>query len=136
MTRPSLPRGSDALAALGACLLAALLISRRLLRPDVVSDDALVHLYWLWNVRDPQLFDDPLTRELRESSRYPDGYEAVFHLAARMVDPIAFGEWVGVLLMALSAWLVFLIVREQSDWRPAARFSIRLPHCWRSGCCS
>src|SRR5918997_2209325 len=119
MTRPSLPRGSDALAALGACLLAALLISRRLLRPDVVSDDALVHLYWLWNVRDPQLFDDPLTRELRESSRYPDGYEAVFHLAARVVDPIAFGEWVGVLLMALSAWLVFLIVREQSDWRPA-----------------
>ena len=31
-----------------------------------------------------------------------------------------FGEVVGVALMALSGWLVFLIVREHTAWRPAA----------------
>jgi hypothetical protein len=86
----------------------------------MVSDDALVHQYWLYHFQDAQLFNDPLTAELRGSQRYPDGYELLFRLAAHVFDPIAFGEWVGVALMALSGWLVFLIVREHTDWRPAA----------------
>jgi hypothetical protein len=113
-------RGIESVAALVACAIASVLVSRRLLRPDMVSDDALVHQYWLYHFQDPQLFTDPLTAELRGSQRYPDGYELVFRLAAHVVDPIAFGEWVGVALMALSGWLVFLIVREHTDWRPAA----------------
>ena len=113
-------RGLESAAALVACTLAAVLISRRLLRPDVVSDDALVHQYWMWHFRDAALFNDPLTAELRGSTRYPDGYELLYRLAAHVFDPIAFGEWVGVALMALSGWLIFLIVREHTDWRPAA----------------
>ena len=31
-----------------------------------------------------------------------------------------FGEWLGVALMAAAGWLVFAIVREHADWRPAA----------------
>jgi hypothetical protein len=91
----------------------------RLLRPDLMSADALVHQYWMRQWRDPALFNDPLTAELRHSARYPGGYEALYRLASEVVDPIAFGEFVGVGLMALSGWLIFLIVRERTDWRPA-----------------
>ena len=41
-------------------------------------------------------------------------------LASQVANPIAFGEWLGVGLMALSGWLVFAIVREHTPWRPAA----------------
>jgi hypothetical protein len=74
----------------------------------------------LWRYRDPQLFGDQLTAELRRSARYPDGYEALLRVASEVVDPIAFGEWLGVGLMAASGWLVFAIVREHTEWRPAA----------------
>ena len=97
-----------------------MLSNLRLLRPDVLSADALVHLYWTWSFRDPQLFTDGLTAELRRSARYPDGYEALLWLASQVANPIAFGEWLGVGLMALSGWLVFAIVREHTPWRPGA----------------
>lgn len=116
----AISRSRESLAALAACLLASVLANWRLLRPDFLSADALVHQYWMVHWRDPQLFTDPLTAELRHSARYPDGYQALFWVASHVVDPIAFGEWVGVGLMALSAWLVFEIVREHTDWRPAA----------------
>jgi hypothetical protein len=114
----SAPR-RESLAALGACALAALLANWRLLRPEFLSADALVHQYWMRQWRDPALFNDPLTAELRHSSRYPEGYEALYRLASEVMDPIAFGEFVGVALMALSGWLIFLIVREHTTWRPA-----------------
>lgn len=113
-------RGLESVAALGICSLVAVLFSWRLLQPHVYSDDAFVHQYWMWHWRDAQLFNDSLTAELRGSERYPDGYKALFWLASHVADPIAFGEWVGVALMAVSAWLIFLIVREHTPWRPAA----------------
>jgi hypothetical protein len=106
--------------ALAACVAAAVAVNWRLLRPDVLSADALVHQYWMARFRDPALFTDPLTAGLRESSRYPDGWEALYRLASQVADPIAFGEWLGVALMALSGWLVFRIVREHGGWRPGA----------------
>jgi hypothetical protein len=109
----------ESLAALGACALAALLANWRLLRPEFLSADALVHQYWMRQWRDPALFNDPLTAELRHSARYPEGYETLFRVAGQVVDPIAFGEFLGVALMGLSGWLIFLIVREQTSWRPA-----------------
>jgi hypothetical protein len=110
----------ESLAALGACTLVAVLANWRLLKPQFVSADALVHQYWMWQFRDPGLFNDPLTAELRRSARYPEGYEALFRVAAQIADPIVFGELLGVALMALSGWLIFLIVREHAAWRPAA----------------
>jgi hypothetical protein len=112
-------RRLESLAALGACAAFSLIAGWRLLREHVLSDDALVHQYWLWRYRDPLLFTDSLTAELRESSRYPEGYELLFRAASQVVDPIAFGEWVGIAAMAVSGWLVFLIVREHTPWRPA-----------------
>jgi hypothetical protein len=111
-------RSLESIAALVACTIVSVLISRRLLRADIVSDDALVHQYWMWHWKDPQLFNDPLTAALRDSQRYPDGYELLFRLASEFFDPVSFGEWLGIGLMALSGWLIFLIVRDQTDWRP------------------
>jgi hypothetical protein len=110
----------ESVAALGVCTLAALIINWRLLRADVLSADALVHQYWMWHWRDPQLFNDALTAQLRESARYPDGYVALFWLASHVAGPITFGEWLGIALMAVSGWLIFGIVREHTAWRPAA----------------
>jgi hypothetical protein len=110
----------EQLAALAVCTIAALIISWRILRADVFTQDAFVHQYWMWSFRDPQLFNDGLTAELRDSARYPVGYQALFWLGAQLTSPILFGELLGVALMALSGWLVFLIVREHSAWRPAA----------------
>lgn len=110
----------ESVAALAACTAAALLISAKILRPAFLSDDALVHQYWMAQWRDPELFRDGLTADLRESARYPLGYQALFRVATQLADPIAFGEWVGVALMALSGWLIFLIVREHTSWRPGA----------------
>jgi hypothetical protein len=101
-------------------MLLSVLANLRLLRPDFVSADALVHQYWMAHWQDPALFNDPLTATLRHSARYPDGYQALFWLVSHVMNPIAFGEWLGVGLLALSAWLVLEIVREHTDWRPAA----------------
>ena len=111
---------TEVLSALAACLIAAVVANWRLLHPGIVSADALVHQYWMWHWKDAALFNDPLTAELRHSARYPDGYQALFWIASHVADPIAFGELVGVGLMALSGFLVFLIVREHTPWRPAA----------------
>jgi hypothetical protein len=119
-SRSSWRRPREGAAAFAACLAASVIANAPLLRSDVVSDDALVHQFWMRHWQDPGLFNDPLTTQLRESVRYPDGYQALFWLATHAFEPIAFGEWLGVGLMALSGWLVFRIVREQEIWRPAA----------------
>src|SRR5262245_7040107 len=110
----------EAMAALALCLLAAYLVNRRLLQPGVFSDDAFVHQYWMWHWRDAGLFNDPLTSELRDSQRYPPGYVGLFWLFTQVTSPIVAGEWLGVALMGGSAWLVWLIARECTAWRPAA----------------
>jgi hypothetical protein len=98
----------------------AILASAHLLRRDVVEGDALVHQYWMRSFADPALFTDALTARLRGSERYPDAYQGLFSLASHVADPIAFGEWLGIALMAAAGGLVFAIVREHAEWRPAA----------------
>jgi Predicted membrane protein (DUF2079) len=112
-------RALESIAALAACTVASVLITGRLLEPKFVSDDALVHQYWMWHWKDPALFNDPLTAALRDSQRYPDGYELLFRIVSEFSNPVVFGEWLGVGLMALSGWLIFLIVRDHTDWGPA-----------------
>ena len=113
-------RRFEGAAALALTTAIAVLSSVHLLRRDVVEGDALVHQYWMRAFTDPALFTDSLTARLRGSERYPDGYQGLFWLASHVADPIAFGEWLGVALMAAAGMLVFAIVREHADWRPAA----------------
>ena len=98
----------------------AVFVSWSYLRPEIVQGDALVHHYWMRRATNGPLFNDPLTAQLQESARYPDGYELLFEIAARFTDPVVFGEWLGVGLMAASSWLVFCIVRLHTTWWPAA----------------
>jgi hypothetical protein len=109
----------ESAAVLAFCLLVAVVVNRRLLHADVFEGDALVHQYWMWHWRDPQLFNDPLTAQVRDSARDPLAYQALFWAGTQLVSPIVFGEWVGVALMTASGWLIFRIVRDHSAWRPA-----------------
>jgi hypothetical protein len=119
VTAPRSWRDLESALAFLVSLVASAVISWRLLKADVFSDDAFVHQYWMWHWRDAALFNDPLTHALRESARYTDGYQALFWVATQFLNPITFGEWLGVGLMGFSGWLVFLIVREHTAWRPA-----------------
>ena len=122
---PALPaalslRRLEGVAVAAFALAASILASANLLRPGIVEGDALVHQYWMRRWIDPALFTDALTARLRGSERYPDGYQALFWLASHVTDPIRFGEWLGIALMATAGVLVFAIVREHIAWRPAA----------------
>ena len=107
-------------AAFGAALGASVVICSKQLRAEFVESDVLVHQFWMRRWQDPGLFDDPLTTQLRASARYPGGYELLFRFASEVVDPVVFGKALGILLMAASAWLVYLIVLEHTSWWPAA----------------
>jgi hypothetical protein len=121
-TLPTAPTGRrlESATAFAASLAVAVIAGAHLLQRDVVEGDALVHQYWMRRWVDPELFTDALTARLRGSERYPDGYQALFWLGSHVADPIVFGEWLGIALMAAAGWLVFMIVREHSSWRPAA----------------
>ncbi len=110
----------ESVAAFVAAVVASVVASAKVLRPDDVQDDVLVHQYWMRSFQDPELFNDSLTRTLRGSERYPDAYEDLFRLASAVVDPVVFGEWLGVGLMPVSGWLVFCVIREHTRWAPAA----------------
>lgn len=70
--------------------------------------------------RDPALFGDPLTEALLRTGIAPLGLQWLYRSASVLLDPVTFGEWLAVVLLPLSAWLVFRIVREHTPWGPAA----------------
>jgi hypothetical protein len=82
--------------------------------------DAQTHTFWMRRFQDPGLFTDPLTRALVKAGYVPLGLQALYRVASYAVDPVTLGPWLAVVLAPLSAWLVFLIVREHTDWWPAA----------------
>jgi hypothetical protein len=82
--------------------------------------DALIHTFWMRRFQDPGLFTDPLTRALIKAGYVPLGLQTLYRIGSYAVDPVTLGPWLAVVLAPLSAWLVFLIVREHTDWWPAA----------------
>ena len=82
--------------------------------------DAMVHLFWMRRFGDPSLFRDPLTTALVKAGYEPPGVQGIYWIAAHIVDPVKFGAWLPVVLVPLSVWLVFRIVRAHTDWGPAA----------------
>lgn len=84
------------------------------------ESDARLHEYWMRRYQDPEVLHDPLTQSLLDTAYIPYGFRAIHWLASWVVDPIRFAEAVPLLLAPLCGWLLFKIVREHTDWRPAA----------------
>jgi hypothetical protein len=103
-----------------ALLAAAYAEHRVLLDPDLYHPDQLIHEFWMRRWREPGLFSDPLTRALLKTDYIPPGVIALYWAGSHLVDPVTLSEWMPLLLVPMSAWLVFRIVREQCSWEPAA----------------
>jgi hypothetical protein len=128
--RPSLlPRATprqwlEDVAVLLAAALATLQAEWRILAdPQVFQTDAQIHEFWMRRFQDPALFDDPLTNALLETGYSPPLFRFLYWLASHVVDPVAFGEVLPLVLQPLAVWLVFRIVRAHVAWRPAAWLS-------------
>ena len=88
--------------------------------PLVFNQDAEIHEFWMRRFQDPALFQDPLTNAFVDSGYQPEGFRLFYWLASHLIDPVAFGEILPLVLQPLSVWLVFRIVRAHTQWRPAA----------------
>jgi hypothetical protein len=91
-----------------------------LFQPLTFQPDAQLHTFWMRRFQDPALFNDPLTHALIAAGYVPLGLHGVYLAASYLIDPVTFGPWLAVVLAPLSAFLVFRIVREHTDWMPAA----------------
>jgi len=85
----------------------------------VFQVDALIHEYWMRRFQDGALFHDPLTRVLVHSGYVPVGVQALYYGFSWVVDPVRLGAVGAVVVAPVSAWLLFRIVREHTEWRPA-----------------
>jgi hypothetical protein len=88
--------------------------------PLTVQPDAQIHEFWMRKFQDPALFHDRLTDALLATGYEPPGFQFVYWVASHVVDPVFFGELLPLVLQPLAVWLVYRIVREHTDWRPAA----------------
>lgn len=103
--------------------LATLRSERKILfDPLTFQTDSQIHEFWMRRFRDPALFDDPLTDALVGTGYGPPLWQFLFRLASPLIDPVAFGELLPLVLQPLACWLVFRIIREHVAWRPAAWF--------------
>jgi len=120
MSRPSRIGLEDAAVVL-SCVLATLYLEWAIIfQRGVYQTDALIHEFWMRRFQDGGLFHDPLTTVLVRSGYIPLGVQGLYYVLSYLVDPVRLGAVGAVFVAPLSAWLVFRIVREQTDWRPAA----------------
>jgi hypothetical protein len=120
MSRPSRIGLEDAAVVL-SCALATLYLEWSIIfQRGVFQSDALIHEFWMRRFQDGGLFHDPLTTVLVRSGYIPLGVQALYYGFSYLVDPVRLGAVGAVVVAPLAAWLVFRIVREHTDWRPAA----------------
>ena len=119
MSRPSRIGLEDAAVVL-SCALATLYLEWSIIfQRGVYQTDALIHEFWMRRFQDGGLFHDPLTTVLVRSGYIPLGVQALYYVFSYLVDPVRLGAVGAVVVAPLAAWLVFRIVREHTDWRPA-----------------
>ena len=70
--------------------------------------------------QDGALFQDDLTNALLETGYIPHGFRALYWLLSNAIDPVRAAELMPLVLVPLSAWLLFRIVRVHTAWWPAA----------------
>ena len=111
----------ESAAVVAAAALATLYAEWRIIaNPLTFQTDALIHEFWMRRFQDPELLADPLTEALLATGYAPPGFVFLYRVASYVVDPVAFGELLPLVLVPLSVWFLFQIVRAHSAWRPAA----------------
>lgn len=79
----------------------------------VFDDDARQHVYWTARFQDPELFQDDLQTDFIISSGFnPLGYRALYWLGTRFLDPLSFSQFVTLLLLLTSLWLLHELSSE------------------------
>jgi hypothetical protein len=121
--RPAL---EEALVFVASAAFAVVADWRILTSTSVYNADASINLAWFRRVEEPALFQDPMTSALEATGFPPPGPSLLYHLVAKLGDPVVGAEWLGVLLAATAGWLVFRITRSQTDWRPGAWLAVGL----------
>jgi hypothetical protein len=89
--------------------------------PRVIDDDARQHVYWTYRFVDPELFrDDLLTAFVSSPQVAPPGYQALYWVGARLMDPLLFSQVLSLLLLVSSVWMVFRLGEELAGIAAAA----------------
>ena len=81
--------------------------------PRVIDDDARQHVYWTYRFQDNTLFrHDPLTALFASPKVAPTGYQALYALGARVMDPLLFSQVLSLGLLFLCLWLFLRITQH------------------------
>jgi|Deesub1362B_J571_1020462.scaffolds.fasta_scaffold04630_2 hypothetical protein len=89
----------------------------------VFDDDARQHVYWTARFQDSELFPDDLLTEFISSPLLdPIGYQAVYWVGTRWMDPLTFSQVLTLVLLFISLWLFFLLVKPYADNSAARLF--------------
>jgi hypothetical protein len=85
----------------------------------IFDDDARQHVYWTAVFQDPDLFpDDILTQFISSRLFDPPGYQAVYWLGVKLMEPLDFSRLLTLGLLLASVWLLDALLRGiTGDWR-------------------
>jgi hypothetical protein len=109
---------------LGAALALNLVFTARTMAPafgpDVVQDDARLHIFWMARFRDPELFRNDLIADYYQALA-PPGYSALYWTLSWVIDPLVASKLLPPVLGALVVLFTFLFVRQLHP-QPTAAF--------------
>lgn len=78
----------------------------------VFDDDARQHVYWTARFQDPDLFPNDLLTEFISSYVFnPPGYQLLYWLGTRVMDPLPFSQLLTLFLLLASLWLLDELAR-------------------------
>jgi hypothetical protein len=93
---------------------------------NAMNSDAMIHEYWMRRFQDSALFGDQLTDALVDTGYIPPGHQGMLWVASHIIDPVLAAELLPLILVPLTALLIFLIVREHPAWPMAAWIAVIL----------
>lgn len=86
--------------------------------PRVIDDDARQHVYWTYTFQDAALFRGDLLTDFASSPQVaPPGYQALYYVGARLMDPLLFSQVLSLLLLGMCVWLLYRVGGEMGARR-------------------
>ena len=78
----------------------------------VFDDDARQHVYWTAKFQNPNLFpNDELTDFISSYLFDPPGYQFIYRIGTRFMDPLPLSQLLSAVLMLLSVWLLDVLLK-------------------------